>query len=225
MAPGNFILRLLVVFLIHMQWVARVVRTRLRKERRERLAHIESSFYWDDSVGKVPNTDTLMRELESGAQVLSVDALCEDYYDPSTGFLVLDYSHGGRRYRVHVRKRVHADGLLFSEASAQPVLSPPIFASFSRVVLETEGRDLTELFTASAGPFGDFGGGALARGEPSAEACIPVEDILIGADIGFQSGAHLLVGGPEGHERVPVAAVIRFTRSEPDPKNPKVLET
>jgi hypothetical protein len=84
MAPGNLILRLLVVFLIQMQWVVRAVRTRLRKERRERLAHIESSFYWDDSVGKVPNTNTLIRELESGAQVLSVNALCEDYYDPST---------------------------------------------------------------------------------------------------------------------------------------------
>jgi hypothetical protein len=115
--------------------------------------------------------------------------------------------------------------LLISEASAQPVLNPPIFASFSRVVLETEGRDLTDVFTTSAGPFGDFGGGALARGEPSAKASIPVEDILIGADIDFRSGAHLLVGGPEGHERVPVAAIIRFTRSEPDPKNPKILET
>lgn len=196
----------------------------MRDLRRHRIGYIESSFYWDDSVGKVPNTAALLRELESGGRFVDVDDLCEEYHDPSTGFLVIGYVHGGKRYRVHVRGRVEPNRLL-QEASVQPDLTPTIFVDFSKVELDAGGRDLTDLFTASAGPFRDFGGSAVAPDEPSATASIPIEDILTGGDIDFQQGAQLLVRGPGGSERVPVSAVIQVTRSGTGSQNPKLHET
>lgn len=210
----------LVRLIILLRWLALAIRARVRRGRG--WGHIESSFYWDDCVGKVPNTASVVRELESRGHPLSVESVCEEYHDPASGFMVIDYVHGGVGYRAHVRKAVDTGTLLAEGKSPRtsPALHPSIFATFLTVKLEPDGTDLTEIFRASAGPFRDFGAQALCS-----EAAIPVEDILMGGGITFQPGAHLLIEGPDGAERVPVAQVIRLVRSGVDSENPEGHET
>ena len=90
---------------------------------------------------------------------LDVRALCEEYHDPASGFLVVHYEHAGSRYRAHVRAAVDTSRLLAPDPSTPPILTPPIFARFSKVEMERDGTDVTDVFVASAGPFSDFGGG------------------------------------------------------------------
>jgi hypothetical protein len=226
MAPSREIARVLIRRLVRIilcvRWLTSNIRRRHRPSRR---GHIVSSSYRDDFLGEVPNTADMKRLLETRDGVLDVRTLCEEYHDPSTGFLVVHYKHAGSRYKAHVRAAVDTERLLAQDPSTRPVLTPPIFARFSKVEMEGDGTDVTDVFVASAGPFRDFGGDALAPCGPLAEATIRVDDILSGEGIEFRPGTHLLIGGPDGTERVPVEGVIRFTRSAAGPPIPPVRET
>ena len=61
-----------------------------------------------------------------------------------------------------MRGAVDTTRLLESDPSTRPILTPPIFARFSKVEMERDGTDVTDVFVASAGQFRDFGGDALA---------------------------------------------------------------
>jgi hypothetical protein len=226
MAPSRAIARVLIRRLVWIILCVRWLTSNIRRRRRPlRRGHIVSSSYRVDFLGEVPNTTDMIKLLDTGDGVLDVRALCEEYHDPASGFLIVHYEHAGSRYRAHVRAAVDTSGLLAPDPSTPPILTPPIFARFSKVEMERDGTDVTDVFVASAGPFSDFGGNALAPCHPSAEATIRVDDILAGEGIEVRPGAHLLIDGPDGTERVPVEEVIRFTRSEAGPQIPPVRAT